>query len=123
MRMETPLSHYEVLGISATASEAQVHEAWRRVALEAHPDKLKQRCLLAGDEEVARAAAVNEAHDVLSDPHRRSVYDSSRKPEAPTSAARATLSSLGLTWPLHLTSESISPQIRWMKANGYFKGP
>ena len=61
--------YYDVLGISRDASEEDVRKAFRRLALEYHPDRNKKE----GAEE--RFKEINEAYQVLSDVKRRAAYD------------------------------------------------
>lgn len=59
--------YYEVLGVSKDASADELKKAFRRKAIEFHPDKE------GGDE--AKFKEVNEAYDVLKDPSKRQRYD------------------------------------------------
>jgi molecular chaperone DnaJ len=62
--------YYEVLGVPKTASRDQIKAAYRRLAIEHHPDKNK------GDRtSEAKFKEVNEAYEVLSDPKKRAEYD------------------------------------------------
>lgn len=61
--------YYNVLGITRTATEAEIKKAYREQARKYHPDVNK-----AGDAE-ERFKAVNEAYQVLSDPEKRAKYD------------------------------------------------
>ena len=67
--MATKFDYYEVLGISRSASEEEVRKAFRRKALEYHPDRNKDPS--ATD----RFKEVNEAYQVLTDPQKRRQYD------------------------------------------------
>lgn len=61
---------YEILGISKGAAAAEIKKAYRKKAIEFHPDKNP------GDsnaEEMFKKAA--EAYEVLSDPDKRAKYD------------------------------------------------
>ncbi|MBI4312245.1 MAG: molecular chaperone DnaJ [Chloroflexi bacterium] len=61
--------YYEVLGIGRDASEEDVKKAFRRLALEYHPDRNKSA------EAEERFKEVSEAYQVLSNPEKRSAYD------------------------------------------------
>ncbi len=65
-------SHYAVLGVRPDASDADVREAYRRLAREYHPDRAHGSA--AGAD---RMPEINEAYRVLSDPGRRAMYDAS----------------------------------------------
>jgi molecular chaperone DnaJ len=61
--------YYAVLGVQRTADEAEIKRAYREQARKLHPDVNKN----ADAEE--RFKALNEAHQVLSDPDKRARYD------------------------------------------------
>ena len=61
--------YYEVLEVSSGASDEELKRAFRRQALEYHPDRNKE----AGAEE--KFKEINEAYQVLSDPEKRTAYD------------------------------------------------
>src|SRR6202158_241665 len=62
--------YYEVLGVPRTASQKEISAAFRKLARKHHPD------LNAGDKQAeAKFKEVSEAHDVLHDPKKRSLYD------------------------------------------------
>lgn len=65
--------YYEALGVEATAGEAEIKAAYRRLARKFHPDVSKE----AGAEE--RFKAVNEAYEVLRDKDKRASYDQLRE--------------------------------------------
>jgi len=58
--------YYEILGISKNASADEVKKAFRRAAIEHHPDR-------GGDEE--KFKEINEAYEVLKDADKRKRYD------------------------------------------------
>ncbi|KAI9461477.1 hypothetical protein HD554DRAFT_2028232 [Boletus coccyginus] len=67
---------YEVLGISRNATAEEVRKAYRKKALETHPDRLPQGASAAqksASEDLFRQ--VNNAYEVLCDPQSRSTYD------------------------------------------------
>jgi molecular chaperone DnaJ len=62
--------YYEVLGLSRTASEAEIKKAYRRLARNHHPDANPND---PGAEE--RFKVLTEAYEVLSNPEARRAYD------------------------------------------------
>lgn len=65
--------YYEVLGLSAECTEAEIKAAFRSLAREHHPDAN------GGDDAAAeRYKQISEAYSVLSDPRRRREYDMQR---------------------------------------------
>ena len=61
---------YEILGITRSASEAEIKKAYRKKAIEFHPDKNPGN---AAAEESFKVAA--EAYEILSDPQKKAKYD------------------------------------------------
>lgn len=59
-------TYYKVLGVARDADNKTINRAYRRLAIQHHPDK-------GGDKE--HFAKLNEARDVLTDPEKRKVYD------------------------------------------------
>jgi len=62
---------YEVLGVAREATPEQIKSAYRKAALQHHPDRNPEKS--PGAEESFRAAS--EAYAVLSDPQKRAIYD------------------------------------------------
>jgi curved DNA-binding protein CbpA len=62
---------YDILGVPEDAAPEQIKQAYRRAAMQSHPDRN------AGREDQARATfqRVKEAYAILSDPEQRRVYD------------------------------------------------
>lgn len=63
--------YYAILGVSRDATDAEIKRAFRRLAMQYHPDKA------TGDKKRAeeKFKEINEAYDVLSDPEKRRRYD------------------------------------------------
>ena len=62
--------YYEVLGVSKTATDAEIKKAYRKLAMKYHLD------YNPGDKDAEeKFKEVNEANEVLSDPKKRQLYD------------------------------------------------
>src|SRR6202049_1947629 len=62
--------YYEVLGVTRTATQKEITSSFRKLARKHHPD------LNAGDKQAeVRFKEISQAHDVLSDAKKRSLYD------------------------------------------------
>ncbi|NWF60945.1 MAG: J domain-containing protein [Fischerella sp.] len=62
-------NHYETLKVSPTASQAEIKQAYRRLAKQYHPDSNQET---ADAEQIIR---INAAYEVLGDAERRQSYD------------------------------------------------
>lgn len=60
------MSYYDILGVSKSATQEEIKKAFRKKAIEHHPDK-------GGDE--TKFKEISEAYDVLSDESKRVDYD------------------------------------------------
>jgi len=69
--MAAKSDYYDILGVSKGASAEEIKKAYRKQALEWHPDRHKD------DKEAAekRFKEINEAYQVLSDREKKSAYD------------------------------------------------
>jgi len=60
------MDHYNTLGVSRTASPEEIKKAYRKLAMQHHPDQ-------GGD--ISKFHAINEAYETLGDPNKKSLYD------------------------------------------------
>ncbi|KAH0477359.1 MAG: uncharacterized protein KVP18_003595 [Porospora cf. gigantea A] len=68
----TTVDHYEVLGVSKKEATSGIRRQFRKLASQWHPDR-NPNC----DACAEKFTAIQEAFEVLSDPTKRSIYDSS----------------------------------------------
>lgn len=61
---------YDVLGVAREASDDEIKQAYRRLAMKWHPDRNN-----GSDEATAKFKDVTGAYDVLRDPQKRAAYD------------------------------------------------
>ncbi|MCZ8147148.1 MAG: DnaJ domain-containing protein, partial [Roseomonas sp.] len=62
--------HYQVLGVARDASEEDLKKAYRKLAMQYHPDRNQ------GDKGAeAKFKELNEAYDILKDAEKRAAYD------------------------------------------------
>src|SRR3989337_4598464 len=61
--------YYDVLGVSKTSSADEIKKAYRKLALQFHPDRNKSK------EAEEKFKEINQAYEVLSDPQKKQMYD------------------------------------------------
>jgi curved DNA-binding protein len=62
--------YYQTLGVSRSANEKEIKQAFRKLAKKYHPDQNPDK-----PQAEARFKEINEAYEVLSDPDKRAKYD------------------------------------------------
>lgn len=67
--MSDKQDYYEVLEVGKSASQEEIKKAYRKLALQYHPDRNKAA------EAEAKFKKINEAYEVLSNPKKRETYD------------------------------------------------
>jgi curved DNA-binding protein CbpA len=81
MATSVATTHYRVLEIEPTAQHIDIKKAYRRLALQHHPDRNNGSAA-----STERFKAIGEAYEVLSDPAQRARYDASLKEGEPFSS-------------------------------------
>jgi molecular chaperone DnaJ len=74
-------THYQILEVPETATQAEIKTAYRRLAKQFHPDSQ------TASSDHNRIARLNEAYEVLGDPEHRSRYDLQRQGYYPEKTA------------------------------------
>ncbi len=69
--MTTTRDYYDILGVTKSATEAELKSAYRKLALKWHPDRNQDK----KEEAEKQFKEINEAYQVLSDPKKKQMYD------------------------------------------------
>lgn len=67
--MTTKRDYYDILGVKKDASKEEIKKAYRKLALEYHPDRNKAK------EAAQKFKEINEAYEILADPKKKEAYD------------------------------------------------
>lgn len=67
--MATKRDYYDILGVGKTATASELKKAYRRLALQWHPDRNKT------SEATEKFKEINEAYEVLNNPKKKEAYD------------------------------------------------
>ncbi len=71
IRVNQKRDYYEVLGVGRDATEQEIKSAYRKLALQHHPDRNPDN----KEEAEERFKEITEAYSVLADPEKRAAYD------------------------------------------------
>jgi len=71
--------YYQILGVESNTAQQKIKAAYRKLALEYHPDRNKDNPAAT-----ARMKEINESYAVLSDPEKRKQYDTFRQTYGPS---------------------------------------
>lgn len=87
-RLLALMNYYDVLGVAQTASEEEIKRSYKKKALELHPDRVGRG---QTQEEAELFKVITKAHEVLTDPAQRRIYDASlaEGQQQPATAASA----------------------------------
>src|SRR6267378_994458 len=69
------MNFYDILEVSPSASKEVIEASWKALQRRYHPD--------GSHPNSERSKAINQAHDVLSDPQKRKQYDAQLKAQRP----------------------------------------
>ena len=104
------MTHYDTLQIPSTATPEQIKKQFRKLSLEYHPDRPNGNASLFQQ--------INEAYEVLSDPVKRSAYDT----PAPKEINNIYPPSCSNPFPLHLLIPSIELKLTITLEQAYTGG-
>jgi DnaJ family protein A protein 5 len=68
--------YYEVLAVEQTATDDEIKKSYRKLALQFHPDKVRDSASV--EEATEKFRTIQEAYEVLSNPQERAWYDRHR---------------------------------------------
>ncbi|QIX00285.1 hypothetical protein AMS68_005802 [Peltaster fructicola] len=75
--------YYKVLGVSRDADDREIKKAFRKLSVQNHPDRAAKNGITP-EEAQKKMSAINEAHEVLSDPELRARFDQGDDPNDPS---------------------------------------
>ncbi|KAL2904683.1 DnaJ-like protein subfamily B member 8 [Bienertia sinuspersici] len=69
-----PESYYNILGLNSASSTEEIRRAYRKLAMQWHPDKWANNPAMLGEAK-RKFQKIQEAYTVLSDPRKKTLYD------------------------------------------------
>ncbi|CAN1232939.1 Chaperone protein dnaJ 72 [Linum perenne] len=89
------MDYYKLLGIHRSATKSEIKEAFRRLAVQFHPDKHSQSSKHVRDDASLRFKQISEAYQILVDDRKRADYNlrSSNKTSSSSSSSSSSYSS------------------------------
>ncbi|MGE0405389.1 MAG: molecular chaperone DnaJ [Candidatus Korobacteraceae bacterium] len=75
LAINTKRDYYDVLGVSRGASDQEIKSAYRKLAIQYHPDKNSHKGDSDRDDAEEKFKEIGEAYAVLSDADKRAAYD------------------------------------------------
>lgn len=82
------MDYYRVLGLSKSATKSEIKDAFRKLAIQLHPDKHTASSKSVKDSATLKFKQVSEAYDVLSDDRKRAHYNHSHSTQSPYNTSR-----------------------------------
>jgi len=90
---QTVSDYYDILGVGRDASDEEIKKAYRKLAMQFHPDRNQ------GNEEAeAKFKQISQAYEVLSNPEKRQNYDISGDPTRFADPIEEVFANLGISF-------------------------
>ncbi|MBN8555600.1 MAG: J domain-containing protein [Deltaproteobacteria bacterium] len=68
-------NHYQILGVTSTASADEIKKAYRQLAMKYHPDRLQNLSVSARETAEKKFIEATDSYDILNDVEKRTAYD------------------------------------------------